>query len=347
MALFNLQYIRGALAAATLCASAGAWAQSSVTIYGILDVNISHISNIDGTSASSTRMNSGGRSSSRWGLRGNEDLGGGMSAFFTLEADVSVDSGDTDPRYFGRMSYVGLRGGWGEVRLGRDYAPIFYAGASVEPLSCCRVGHGSFLSLGNAGAPNDDGRVSNGIAYWGQFGNVRTQIQYGLGEVAGSNSAGRQIGLNAMYTAGPVHLAAGYHNNNVGSTGRDKSAVVGARYTLGNARLFAAYQSNKSATFTPAASSKNHVAWGGVSYDLSPQVELVAAVYRRDTRASSNDATLYVVGANYKFSKRTELYADYGHVSNGATGAFGVSAGSTTLVGGSQSHLQAGIRHRF
>jgi predicted porin len=340
--------VKPALAAITLCAGTGAWAQSSVTMYGILDLNVSHISNYNGTDSSITKMNSGGRSSSRWGLRGSEDLGGGLSAFFNLEADVDVDTGAGDSsRAFGRLSYMGLRGPWGELRAGRDYAPIFYAGASVEPLGCCRVGHGSFLSLGNAGAPNDDGRVSNSVAYWGQFGSFKTQLQYGFGEVAGKTSAGRQIGANAMYTSGPVHVAAAFHNNNVGSTGRDESWVIGGRYSLGNAKLFAATQHNKSSVFTPSSSTTNRVTWAGVSYDATPQVEVVGGVYRRDTRDSARDATLYVVGANYKFSKRTELYADYGHVSNGATGDFGVSAGSVTVVGGSQSHTQLGIRHRF
>lgn len=328
----------------------GAWAQSSVTIYGILDANVSHITNARGTPGDVLLLNSGGRSSSRWGLRGSEDLGGGMSAFFNLEADVNVDTGEGDPgRAFGRLSYVGLRGNWGEVRLGRDYAPIFYAASSVEPLGCCRVGHGSFLSLGNAvgAAPNDDARVSNGITYWGGTGPFKTQILYGFGEVPGSTAAARQIGLNALYTAGPVHVALGYHNNNVGSTARNTSWLIGGRYTLGPMKLYAAFQNNESRVFAPAASSRNHMTWGGFAYDVSPKVEVVGAVYRRDTRESKEDATLYVVGANYKFSRRTEIYADYGHVSNGATGSFGVSAGSTTVLGGTQAHTQVGVRHRF
>lgn len=336
-------------AAATVAATAVGTAQaqaSNVSLYGILDANVSHITNVDGTDKNVTKLNSGGRNSSRWGLRGNEDLGGGLSAFFQLESDVSVDTGEGDSRLFGRLAYVGLKGSWGETRIGRDYAPIFHVGSSIEPLGCCRLGHGSFLSLGNAGAPNDDGRVSNSVAYWGKFGDVRTIVQYGFGETPGNAGAGRQIGTGAMYTQGNVHLAAAYHDNHVGSTGHNTSWVLGGRYTLGDLRVFAAYQNNKAEDFT-TGTTRNSVMWTGAAYELTPAVELIGAVYRRDTKDSTQDATLFVLGANYKLSRRTDLYVDYGHVSNGDTGNFGVAAGATTLMGGSQAHTQLGIRHRF
>lgn len=110
---------RSGKAALALClaAAGAAHAENSVTIYGILDNGIEFINNQPSGSHSVTRMTSGGQAGSRWGFRGNEDLGGGSSAFFVLESGLSMDSGSLQQggRLFGRLAYVGIETPYGLV----------------------------------------------------------------------------------------------------------------------------------------------------------------------------------------------------------------------------------------
>lgn len=104
---------------ATLSAfAAGAYAQSSVTLFGVVDAAVRQVKN--GSAGSMKQLASGSNATSRWGLRGVEDLGGGLRAGFHLESGIGVDAGTTDAKFWGRRSTVSLIGGFGEIRLGRS-----------------------------------------------------------------------------------------------------------------------------------------------------------------------------------------------------------------------------------
>src|SRR5206468_11651565 len=194
------------IALAALAAAGTASAQSSVTLFGIVDVNYAHYSVDGGTSAYGTAASSGhvnvltnsGYNSSRLGFRGTEDLGGGLSASFWLEAGISNDDGRAGGAIaagnqgvtvagntglnFNRRSTVSLAGGWGELRLGRDYTPQFWNLTVFDPYGT--VGVGTNQLLNSLGALPTAVRASNSIGYFlpANLGGFYGQVQYYLGE---------------------------------------------------------------------------------------------------------------------------------------------------------------------
>jgi hypothetical protein len=189
------------LAVAVLGAFAGtAAAQSSVTLYGVADANVERIKG----ATSLTRISSGGVQGSRWGLRGTEDLGGGLKAVFQLESGFNIDTGTSGQggALFGRQAYVGLAGSFGAVRLGRQYSPMDDVAGMVgtkthDVLSVVPI-------IGNG----DYNRVNNAVTYLTpNFGGFTAQVQYSLGaENQNTNTSKdfqKQYSMHAMYSGGP------------------------------------------------------------------------------------------------------------------------------------------------
>ncbi len=217
------------LAAALLAGFAGAAsAQSSVTMYGLLDGGLRYnkVSLANGTGSSNFGLSYGNQSGNRLGFRGVEDIGGGNQVIFNLEAAVGL--GSDSSLSFGRQAWLGLQNkSWGDVKLGRttNYATD-YVGVPVDPFG---TGFGQ-LNMGRAfGAANTD-RVSNmikyqspnmsgfqaGIAYSFATGNTQAYTAAAGGGTAGtgynfltSNNA-RQLSLGAKYANGPIYVAASY-----------------------------------------------------------------------------------------------------------------------------------------
>ncbi|MES2945632.1 MAG: porin, partial [Pseudomonadota bacterium] len=104
------------IALAVLAVSGMASAQSTVTLYGLLDT---YVGSIKSGGTTQTVVNSGGIQTSRFGFKGSEDLGGGLKANFLLEGGINTDTGASRGNLFGRQSYVGLSGGFGEVKIGQ------------------------------------------------------------------------------------------------------------------------------------------------------------------------------------------------------------------------------------
>jgi hypothetical protein len=185
-----------ATAAIAACSSLGlsgaAHAQSSVTVYGLLDAAVDYNTNVDATGRSRVWMPSlgGGMFPSRIGFRGTEDLGGGLKAIFTLETGVYVDTGGTGQgnRLFGRQAWVGLAGNWGQLTLGRNYNMLYNSMPEVEIIGPTQYGLGSL----DAGIPN--GREDNSVAYKGTFGKFTVGASYSLGR--DTSSAGGPGGTN-------------------------------------------------------------------------------------------------------------------------------------------------------
>jgi predicted porin len=181
-------------------------AQSSVTLYGVVDVAVERIKG----ATSLVRLSSGQQQGSRWGLRGVEDLGGGLKASFVLEAGFNADLGTSGQggRMFGRQAFLGLGGGWGTVRLGRQYTPMDdiagivgtkgYDVLSVVPI----IGNGDY------------NRVNNAITYLSPaLAGTVFQLQYSLGEERASTDASadfdKQVSAHALYTKGPLTAGLG------------------------------------------------------------------------------------------------------------------------------------------
>lgn len=219
-----------AVALATLGAG-GAVAQSSVTLYGHADVSVDHVSKTAGVNtfpsfsstaalaakSSVTRVSPSGTSQTSFGFKGTEVLGGGYSAGFVLEGQLGHDTGalGQDGRIFGRQSYVGLTTPFGEVRLGRQYAPIFYSTAFVTGE---RFGATDLFTEGGA-TNNLQVRQDNQLSYWLKAGGF-------TGSVAYSPNAG-SLGVISNARGSQVNSSVGGILGNAGGGGESASADTG------------------------------------------------------------------------------------------------------------------------
>ena len=193
------------LALAVLGGFAGvASAQSSVTLYGTVDLNARYIKN-DGSSKR-VSLSQDGINSSQLGFRGVEDLGGGLKASFILLAGVNADTGSANNQFWNRRATVSLSGGFGEVRLGRDYTPTFWNTTIFDAFGTNGLGDSSGVK--QLAAP-DYVRANNAIGYFlpSNIGGVYGQVMAAAGE---GNNAGRYVGGRVGFAAGPFDVAVAY-----------------------------------------------------------------------------------------------------------------------------------------
>lgn len=332
------------LALAVLGSFAGAAsAQTNVAVYGVLDVGVNRIDN--GT-ARTISMDSGLRNGSRIGFRGTEELGGGLSAIFRLENGYSVDNGTLRQggRLFGRQAWVGLNGGFGQVRLGRQDNPIHVALDAVDPFETGLSGNIEHFFNGY------DSRSDNLISYGTpNLGGVYTHLVYGFGEVPGSTSAGRTLGGAIGYKSGPIHIVLSHHDQNVvtagASVGGNKTTMIGGVYDFRVAKLHLAFATNDSdRAGATTVDTKDMMV--GASVPLGTGT-ILASYMRKDNRLVGNaDASLWAVGYTHPLSKRTNLYTSYGRIKNDDAGRFGFELG-TVARGADPSWLNVGVQHRF
>jgi general bacterial porin, GBP family len=348
------------LALAVLGAFAGsAMAQSSVTLYGVADVNIS---SAKGGTSRLTSMGSGGLQGSRVGFRGTEDLGGGLKANFVLENGYNIDTGtfaqigtntNTGPaagtRLFGRAAWVGLSGGFGEVRLGRQLTAIGALTDELGPLST--KGADLYAVAGSSG--NALYRTDNAIQYLSpNIAGFTVNAQYSL-QVEGAEQAkpneksGEHWNLAAQFKTGPIHLGLGYievADRLLATPGDQKlKGLLGfAGVTFGGFTVRASYDK------TDIGAAKDKVLYGlSLQAPLGPVDLGVGVAKAKDVTGAagvSDDATLANVQAVYNMSKRTALYAFYTRVSNGQFAALGFNG---PVADKNSDLFQLGLRHRF
>jgi len=363
---------RGIVTGLGLALAAGAaCAQSNVTIYGVVDAAVEHVTDVGPSGAGLTRMaNLTGSYPSRLGFRGNEDLGGGVRALFTLEMGFSPDSGvlNQGGRGFGRQSFVGLAGPWGSVTLGRQYTMLFWSLLEADVMGPHLHGMGSFDSY----VPN--ARADNAVAYRGTFNGFTLGATYSLGRdavnagpsPAGTNCAGesptdkkacREWSALVKYDA-PAWGAALAIDELRGGTGafagltssgmKDTRVSVNGYARLGAAKLGAGLirRDNDASVATP----RSDLWYLGATYPLYPQWVVDGQLLRLKYKGSPNEAKLAVLRATYNLSKRTAVYASAARINNDGTLALSVSGGqvgSNPVAGGSQTGVAAGIRHTF
>ncbi len=344
------------LAVAVLGAFAGAAsAQTNVTVYGVVDAGIYRADNGDETTWG---LGSGGQSGSRIGFRGTEDLGGGLSAIFTLENGFNADTGtlgqsdSSNTRLFGRQAWVGLQGGFGAVKLGRQYAPIRAAVESVDPFGLGLAGNAAnvFEVYGE--------RTDNTVNYTtANLGGFVGQAAYSFGEVAGENSAGRHLGLSGAYNNGPLRAVLAYHKQDLGtpatpSNGDRDTVFVGGAYDFGVAKLHAGYARTKGENAAGATNLDADDAMIGVSAPIGAGTILASYIRRSDDLTPSNDVSQWALGYTYALSKRTNLYTSYAKIKNDGTARLKGFSSSYVANGGSvngsdPSVFNVGIRHTF
>jgi len=344
--------------AATLLASS-AFAQSSVTLYGLIDTAVQYQTRA-GTTAytdgEKLAINQGQFNGSRWGMRGSEDLGSGLKAVFKLESGFTPDDGKSGQGglLFGRQAYVGLSSNAGTVTLGRQYTPTFNFAGDFDPIGISNEGETSaYLNYAAF-------RENNSINYEANFSGLGIQAMYGMGEVAGSNRTGTLMGARLGYSIAGFGIGAVYQQNNnngtavLGSTAADvKNIGVGASYAIGPVKLFANWLNTKNVA--GISGNKSNFYTLGANYLVTPQVNLIAAGYYDKTSISNLNGSRYTVmgSAQYLLSKRTTVYAsvDFTKEKNNYDSTVpGSLANSPAALGnyaGTRTNLMLGLRHAF
>lgn len=260
-----------ALAALTLAGIASA--QSSVTLFGVLDAGVSYydakstLANGASVKQSQWKQSHGSLDVSRIGFKGTEDLGGGLAASFWLEAGLNNSSGAaggsvgngttavgqqaTSSSFFNRRSTVSLSGAFGEVRIGRDYTATFNNDGTFDPFGVGGVGASAIAQAHQNGGGNLTGafktdnnyyRASNMIGYFlpSNLGGFYGQVQYALSEgikTTGSNAskAGGYVGGRFGYANGPVDVALAYGQSTL------EDGFAAGTFKAKNANLGASY----------------------------------------------------------------------------------------------------------
>jgi predicted porin len=345
------------IALAVLGAYAGvASAQSSVTMFGILDVGYNYIDNSGGKMH---RLANDQNTTSRFGVRGVEDLGGGLKAGFWLESQLSPDNGSSQTAFWARRSTVSLLGGFGEVRLGRDFVPTYTSWADYAVFSTNGSAGSNIFNTSDAVAVAGTNaatatRASNLVSYFlpSGLGGLIGQFSAAAGEnTAGSKYYGGRLG----YAAGPFSAQVGYSTTEVGVVAGDDEFVrwtVGGSYDAGVVKVMAYYIQSE------IASREQKGYEVGVSAPIG--AGLIRASYQSIDMEGTpvvGEADRIALGYVHNLSKRTALYATISQIDNdgGATfnvGGNGNSAGgsSTAPIAGAGSKskgLDIGVTHRF
>jgi predicted porin len=336
-----------ALAALTAFAGAAS-AQSSVTLFGVVDVNLRQIENTDGRSTLSTD----GNASSRLGFRGVEDLGGGLRAGFWIEGALSPDDGNAAGQSWRRRSTVSLIGNFGEIRLGRDYTPIFWNWTVFDPFGTNGVGAASNLGLeggrsqGSGGAYGTLVRADNTVGYFlpANLGGLYGQVMVAAGEgTFGNKHYGGRLG----YSAGAFNVAAAYGQTQFNADEDGTSFNVAGSWDFGFMKLSGYYGEVDLINTTQTNYYVGVTAPVG-AFTLKASYGHVDNIFV--TQVNNASADQFAIGAVYDLSKRTALYGHYSRISNDNS-AFRVAgtptSGPLLNVGDSSSGFEVGVRHSF
>jgi len=347
-----------ALAMLALSGAAHAQDKSSVTLFGIMDAAVRHVSN-EGK-GSITSVVSGSNNTSRLGFRGSEDLGGGLSAGFHLETGISVDSGApaNSTIFWDRRSTVSLIGGFGEVRAGRDFVPTYTAWVRHDPFAFVGVGASSVL-LGASPTSPSTGlgtppvlRTGNAVQYLlpRGLGGFDGGVMVTAGE-GGKASDGQHklISGRLVYTLGGLSItgAVGSTENDVTTLGKFKDTVFGLRYDFGEGRVSIAQR-----RFSYPGSSQRTLIISGVMPIGSHELKAAVLTTKLDGKVGSttitgNDARHIAIGYVYNLSRRTALYTTAARITNERNANFVIAGGPTPLAGKASTGYEGGIRHNF
>lgn len=342
--------------------SGGVAAQSSVTIYGVVDIGF--VRESGGSAGTQNKITSGMASGSRFGLKGSEDLGGGLSAQFLMESGFQADTGASGQGglLFGRQIYVGLASTtYGTVLLGRQYTPEYGVLLTADPFSTGLAGDAANLmpNTGNAAS-----RMDNAVKYISpNISGFTGELAYGAGEVSGTSKAQQQWGGAIGYASGPLNLRLGSHYRNndtaLAQASSGRSTLFAATYDFGPVKAHFGYGVNRGlnssplrnaanpygAAVAPVASTNSRDILIGATIPLGAHTLLASYIRKDDKLAINQDASQWALGYRYALSKRTDFYASYAKISN-KNGA-GYTVGSSIEAGTGNAAFSIGMRHVF
>lgn len=364
-----------ALAVASAAAgfmSAPVFAQSNVSIYGVVDQALTSQSQSGRSSV--TSLLGSGYTTERLGFKGTEDMGNGLKANFVLELGMKGPNGNLDnaqvppSQLFQRLSTLGLSSAsWGSVNFGRQYTPLFSVQAANDLFRVAGVG--SIYSLTNVGIT----RASNSIRYdSANMNGFSLAAMYALGDtgtgnvstgtplaapLVGSNpmNLGRQAGFNVMYNNGPLMLAAGYNKlyltaitaAPLNSFDDQKTTNFTGSYDFKVVSINAGWQENKI-----SSNLQDRTTWniGGTLPVFGKDSIKLSYADRHDKLVNSADSKLTALGYVHPMSPRTTLYATYAKMKNDNNAAQGLifgAPGANVIGGYSPDGFQLGLSHNF
>ncbi len=362
-----------------LMAGSASAADSSVTLYGIADTYVQYL---DNGGAHSWSEQSSGSSASLFGLRGNEDLGGGLNAEFDVESGFNLNNGtlyaDSSVLFY-RQSWVGLKDQkYGELTLGRQYEPTyrivyptdpFLLNQSLSPRSAAVLA-GDRATLSNQ---FDTGRASNSILYQSpRLGGFQLYGMYAFQSTSAApvpETMGNQLSVGGYYSGYGFYAGLAYANLHGGTANytlpsvatpvpiallSTKRYIAATSYHIGIVNLQFNYTYNQvgdpAARSTAALLGTAHsfsVMEAGATILATVADTVEVAAVQRNVRGAHDNALGYEIGIDHALSKRTSVYARAGYIKNNGTSTQGWPLVSVTQTGTKQVMAGVGMTHRF
>ncbi|WP_175870064.1 porin [Burkholderia sp. BCC0397] len=372
-----MRHQRTALLAASVSICAPAWAQSTITLYGIVDTGVEFFTHASPTGGAMLRLPtiSGGDLPSRWGLRGEEDLGGGIKAVFMLESGFAMSTGTSlqNGRLFGRQSFVGIKGEWGQLTVGRQMTMTIYGMADADVIGP------AVFSVGSFDAYLASARADNSVEYRGKFSDLTVGVSYSFGRdgLSASNCGGQLPGdmmscraISAMLKYDRANWGAALiYDEQRGGAGATAMTVVPGLSSVAFANSGDTDRRYQANGYVLVGRVKLGGGWlhreikgdvRTVRTDLGylgvsvPYVAWVfdAQISHIRNRSYDADGTMGVFRVNYNLSKRTAVYGLLAYMKNSGSGA-AYSVSSSSIVpavparGVGQAGAMVGIRHLF
>jgi predicted porin len=368
-------FSQGVLGASLMLAAAGASAQSSVTLYGVVDTFVQYLDN-GGTHSFSQR--SGGNTGSMFGLKGNEDLGNGTKAIFDLESGFNVNNGALfydSSRLFVRQSWVGFsNGNYGSLTFGRQYEPTFWVAYYGDPFR----GNELLSPFSAVVVASDRNTLATGVA----AGRIDNSIVYQSATLAGFKlyalyafpssatqpvpaTTGHALDVAVTYNGYGLYVGAAYQNQHAGTQtlpGLPGPLNVLATEHFTGALAYRVGIVNFQFTYTfsrpknaPAGSLAALLGAGhsvsaaelGATVQLTTSDTIEVAAVERNVRGTHDNTPGFQVGADHNISKRTSLYMRAGYLKNNGTATVSWPGIQVMQPGTSQTLVVLGMTHRF
>jgi predicted porin len=332
---------------------------SFTTLYGVIDTNIEVVNHASADGGRLVRENSGGLSNNRFGFKGREDLGGGLAAFFALEAGFNANDGTstTAGTLFNRTAEVGIASQWGALSAGLQYTAMYDILIHFDPMDYSPQ-YTWLPSTGSSQGMSFKARLNNSVKYVGHFAGVTAIADYSFGGDPTSFQSGAAYGggLEYDFAGFSAAFAYDYRNGTITSKGvwtKTRNWSLSARQDFGNGvMVMGGFEHYLNDPTTKGASTHLAALWfGGARYAVTPFVQLTAAAYYQDDKLPGvSNSLMGVLSAQYHLSMRTDLYATvaYATATHGAGDTYmPVGVTSETAFAGNQTAATVGIRHRF
>jgi predicted porin len=350
----NKKLIALAFAGASVAPAAMAQTANPVTLYGRVYATFESVEAQGGTAAEVPRRNRVSNQASLLGVRGTEDLGGGLKAFFQLETTFKPDQNDTT--FADRNSGVGLQGAWGSVLMGRWDTPYKVTTIAVDPYGDLTLG-GITAAMSGSGARNVqaefDRRDQNVVQYWSpNIAGFAFRASYSANEARTATLNPRSNGASLTWTGGPVYVGYAYHELYDTAYGtpiiqkQTANAVFGT-VEFGPIKLGAVYDEVKRTGLTTQKQWMGNIVWTLGNNQLSYQHQ-DSKDGEVSTIATQPACKVDAVGWQYNFSKRTFFLAQYVKIDNNTNGTCNFGANTLTIAAGQDPKgVSLGLRHIF